>query len=81
MGQVRSEKRGDREGDESILNGEKCFIANGSVARLFFVNTRTNPNVRQQEGGTTFLVPIDTPACVSARFSTRAAGASTRTRS
>lgn len=53
--------RAERKGDEWILNGEKCFIANGSVARLFFVNTRTNPNVRQQEGGTTFLVPIDTP--------------------
>jgi alkylation response protein AidB-like acyl-CoA dehydrogenase len=53
--------RAERKGDEWILNGEKCFIANGNVAKLFFVSTRTNPNVRQQEGGTVFLVPVDTP--------------------
>ncbi len=53
--------RAERQGDEWILNGEKCFIANGAVAKLFFVSTRTNPNVRMQEGGTEFLVPINTP--------------------
>jgi len=53
--------RAERDGDGWVLNGEKCFIANGSVAKLFFVSTRTNPNVRQQEGGTVFLVPTDTP--------------------
>ena len=50
-----------RRGDEWILNGEKCFIANGSVAKLFFVDARTNPEVSIREGGTEFLVPIDTP--------------------
>ena len=44
-----------------MLNGEKCFMANGGVAKLFFVSTRTNPDVRIQEGGTEFLVPTDTP--------------------
>ncbi|OGA46764.1 MAG: hypothetical protein A3G24_14230 [Betaproteobacteria bacterium RIFCSPLOWO2_12_FULL_62_13] len=53
--------RAERKGDEWILNGEKCFVANGGVARLFFVNTRTNSNVSVKEGTTTFLVPIDTP--------------------
>ena len=53
--------RAEREGDEWILNGEKTFIANGGVAKLFFVSTRTNPNVSIREGGTEFLVPIDTP--------------------
>ncbi len=53
--------RAERNGDEWILNGDKCFIANGSVAKLFFVNTRTNSNVSVKEGTTTFLVPIDTP--------------------
>ncbi|MGH8667459.1 MAG: acyl-CoA dehydrogenase family protein [Burkholderiales bacterium] len=48
-------------GDEWILNGEKCFIANGGVAKLYFVSTRTNPHVSQREGSTEFLVPIDTP--------------------
>jgi alkylation response protein AidB-like acyl-CoA dehydrogenase len=53
--------KAERRGDEWILNGEKCFIANGSVAKLFFVDARTNPNVSIREGGTEFLVPIDTP--------------------
>jgi acyl-CoA dehydrogenase len=53
--------RAERQGDEWILNGEKTFIANGGVAKLFFVSTRTNPDVSIREGGTEFLVPIDTP--------------------
>ena len=53
--------KAERKGDEWILNGEKCFIANGGVAKLFFVSTRTNPNVSIREGSTEFLVPIDTP--------------------
>jgi acyl-CoA dehydrogenase len=58
-----------RHGGEWILNGEKCFIANGGVAKLFFVSTRTNPNVSIREGGTEFLVPIDTPGLrVGKRF-------------
>jgi alkylation response protein AidB-like acyl-CoA dehydrogenase len=50
-----------RQGDEWILNGEKTFIANGSVGRLFFVNTRTDPDAPIRGGTTTFLVPVDTP--------------------
>ena len=53
--------RAERKGDEWILNGEKCFIANGGVAKLFFVRTRTNPNVNVRDGSTLFLVPSDTP--------------------
>ena len=53
--------KAERKGDEWILNGEKCFIANGAVGKLFFVDARTNPNVSIMEGGTEFLVPIDTP--------------------
>jgi len=53
--------KAERKGDEWILNGEKCFIANGSVAKLLFVGTRTNPNVSQKEGTTVFLVPTNTP--------------------
>ena len=53
--------KAERKGDEWILNGEKCYIANGSVAKLFFVRARTNPNVSVREGTTLFLVPSDTP--------------------
>jgi acyl-CoA dehydrogenase len=53
--------RAERQGDEWILNGEKCFIANGSVAKLFFLSTRTSLDVPAREGTTRFLVSTDTP--------------------
>src|SRR5499427_4303389 len=53
--------RGERRGDEWILNGEKCFIANGSVGKLFFLDVRTDPNVPLRQGTTMFMVPRDTP--------------------
>src|SRR6185503_4616019 len=53
--------KAERDGDEWILNGEKCFIANGSVGSLFFVDARTNPEVDVRKGGTLFMVPKGTP--------------------
>jgi len=53
--------RAEKHGNEWLLNGEKTFIANGPVAKLFFVNTRSNPNVSIKEGTTVFLVPSNTP--------------------
>jgi alkylation response protein AidB-like acyl-CoA dehydrogenase len=53
--------RAERDGDGWVLNGEKCFIANGSVGSLFFVDARTNPDVNIKEGGTLFMVPKGTP--------------------
>jgi len=53
--------RAERDGEEWVLNGEKCFIANGSVGSLFFVDARTNPEVNVRQGGTLFMVPKGTP--------------------
>src|SRR5215831_16916871 len=53
--------KGERRGDEWILNGEKCFIANASVGKLFFLDVRTDPNVPLRQGTTMFMVPRDTP--------------------
>jgi acyl-CoA dehydrogenase len=53
-------KRESESGDW-ILNGDKCFIANGSVGKLFFVNTRSDTNVIAREGTTVFMVPLGTP--------------------
>ena len=50
-----------RDGDDWLLNGEKVFIANGSIAKLFFVQARTDPNAPLRDGTTRFLVPRDTP--------------------
>ena len=53
--------KAERKGDEWILNGEKTFIANGSVGKLFFVNTRSDTSVVAREGTTVFMVPLGTP--------------------
>ena len=53
--------RAERQGDDWILNGEKTFIANGGVGKMFFALARTNPNVPVQQGATIFMVPTDTP--------------------
>ena len=53
--------RAERQGEDWLLNGDKCFIANGSVAKLFFISTRTNPEVKLREGNTVFLLPRSTP--------------------
>ena len=53
--------KAERDGDDWVLNGEKCFIANGSVGSLFFVDARTNPEVNVKQGGTLFMVPKGTP--------------------
>ncbi len=53
--------KAERDGDHWILNGEKTFIANGSVGKLFFVSARTDFKVAVTEGSTEFIVPTDTP--------------------
>ena len=53
--------RAERHGDEWILNGEKCFIANAPVGKLFFIDARTDPDAPLRQGTTMFLVPRDTP--------------------
>jgi alkylation response protein AidB-like acyl-CoA dehydrogenase len=53
--------KGERHGDEWILNGEKTFIANGGVGKLFFLDVRTDFSVPIRDGVTLFLVPKDTP--------------------
>jgi alkylation response protein AidB-like acyl-CoA dehydrogenase len=50
-----------RDGDDWILNGMKHYIANGGVASLYIMSTRTDPNAPIREGTTVFLVPKDTP--------------------
>jgi alkylation response protein AidB-like acyl-CoA dehydrogenase len=53
--------RAERDGDHWILNGEKCFIANAPVGKLFFIDARTDPNAPLRQGTTMFLVERDTP--------------------
>ena len=50
-----------KNGDGWVINGMKHFIANGGVAKLYIVRTRTNPDVPITEGTTMFFVPEGTP--------------------
>jgi len=47
------------EGDEYILNGTKCFITNGGVARLYTVFASTDKS-QGHRGLSAFIVPRDT---------------------
>ena len=53
--------KAERDGDHWILNGEKTFIANGSVGKLFFVSARTDFTVPVTAGSTEFIVTTGTP--------------------
>jgi acyl-CoA dehydrogenase len=48
-----------KKSDEYILNGSKCFITNGGVAKLFVVFATTDPG-KGARGMSAFLVPSDT---------------------
>jgi len=53
--------RAERDGDEWVLNGDKCFIANANVGKLIFIYARTDPNAPVADGTSIFAVPHDTP--------------------
>lgn len=53
--------RAKREGDYYILNGEKRFITNGSVADYICLYAITNDQVKTHQGMTAFIFETDTP--------------------
>ncbi|MCK4302787.1 MAG: acyl-CoA dehydrogenase [Candidatus Eisenbacteria sp.] len=51
-----------RDGDSYVLNGQKVFVSNGSIARLYLIMARTDPEIQPQHRGiSAFLVERDTP--------------------
>jgi alkylation response protein AidB-like acyl-CoA dehydrogenase len=50
-----------KEGDYYILNGQKCYITNGSVADYICLYAITNDQVRPHQGMTAFIFETDTP--------------------
>lgn len=50
-----------REGDHYVLNGEKCFITNGSVADYICLYAKTNDQVKAHQGISAFIFETDTP--------------------
>lgn len=51
----------EKKGDEYIINGNKQFTSNGSVAKLYFVYARTRKDVLLSKGLSLFMVPSDIP--------------------
>jgi alkylation response protein AidB-like acyl-CoA dehydrogenase len=52
--------RAVREGDEYVINGQKCFITNGGVADFYTIFATVDPD-KKYRGITAFLVDADTP--------------------
>ncbi|QDX40935.1 acyl-CoA dehydrogenase family protein [Salarchaeum sp. JOR-1] len=51
----------EKDGDEYVINGNKMWITNGTVADVAVVMTKTDTDVEpQRKGITAFLVPTDT---------------------
>ena len=53
--------RARRDGDQWIIDGQKMFTTNGHITDYVFLLARTNPDVANHKGLTTFLVPLDVP--------------------
>jgi alkylation response protein AidB-like acyl-CoA dehydrogenase len=53
--------RARRDGDDWVIDGQKMFTTNGHICDYVFLLARTNPDVPNHRGLTTFLVPLDTP--------------------
>lgn len=58
--------RAIKDGDHYIINGQKMWITNGSVADWYFVLAYTNPEAGYK-GMTGFIVPADTPGITVGR--------------
>lgn len=48
------------DGEELVINGQKCFITSGSMAKLFTVFALTDPE-RGARGASAIIVPADAP--------------------
>ena len=53
--------RAVRDGDEWVIDGQKMFTTNAHIGDYVFLLARTNPDVSQHKGLTTFLVPLKHP--------------------
>lgn len=58
--------RAVRQGDTYIINGQKCFITNGSVADIIVVYAITDP-AKKSKGMTAFVVEKGTPGLIYGR--------------
>jgi len=51
----------ERDGDDYLITGTKCFITNAPIAELFTVFARTEPGTKGAKGISAFLIARGTP--------------------
>jgi alkylation response protein AidB-like acyl-CoA dehydrogenase len=61
------ETRAEEDGDEYVLNGNKMWITNGTIADIAIVMAKTDPDAGHR-GITAFLVPTDTEGFASEKI-------------
>lgn len=59
------ETRAERDGDDYLLTGTKCYITNAPIADLFTIFARTDPNASGARGISAFLVARGTPGLMT----------------
>ncbi|TYL39402.1 acyl-CoA dehydrogenase [Natronococcus pandeyae] len=64
------ETRADKDGNEWVINGQKMWITNGTVADVAIVMARTTPDAGH-EGITAFLTPTDVDGYEAARITNK----------
>lgn len=55
-----------RDGDEYVLNGQKCWITNGAIASIYLITAKTDPSAGSR-GVSVFLVERDREGLVPGR--------------
>jgi acyl-CoA dehydrogenase len=53
--------RAVKDGDDWVIDGQKWFSSNGSIADFLIVMAVTNPDARPSQRASMFIVPCDTP--------------------
>jgi len=53
--------RAVKKDDHYIINGEKRYITNGSIADYILLYTITNPDISRRKGMSAFILPTDVP--------------------
>ncbi|WP_254533162.1 acyl-CoA dehydrogenase family protein [Natrinema gelatinilyticum] len=61
------ETRAERNGDEYVVNGEKMWISNGSIANAVLLVCKTDPGARY-DGISTILVPLDADGVTTSKI-------------
>ena len=58
----------EKKGDDYVINGNKQFISNGGIAKLYLLHTRSDRKLPLNQCKSVFLVPSDTPGFSIGKF-------------